>query len=449
MATTILSRSAVLRTFRQLKDNASEDEQNGIWEYVSMKASASAKANMARCLAAGGDRARSSVAQAIKEWQGSKFLAGTTSGRGTKQQRTQQPGQQQQRQQQQDGHQQKQRQATQPRPSPSSLGKGRGGQPSGDQRIPNGGSTGGDGSKPRSPTSAPSARAKGAGKNKVPWADLIVDDETPLLFPDGQRARKCTVAVDASDEDIERARGYIMASSQTALRMACRVARRKSRGNPIIIVHQPATDYEKGILSDALRDYQEQVNEQMSHDDEVLNPLSITTQETTLLLKDSSGDNADSRKVVLIHFNDDFSVTAVDQEGADYLGMDIAPELHCPEDVEEEISMTVIRKMCEQLDLKEWADEFFAISDRKVMVAAVQKLARGGKPDPSLRVRLLADRSLNFHGQHYEEGKVRAILTVPKHEVDDFLDRAGEYGVLYEFADRGKKRLVEEGQSPP
>jgi hypothetical protein len=146
----------------------------------------------------------------------------------------------------------------------------------------------------------------------------------------------------------------------------------------------------------------------------------------------------DSRKAVLIHFSDDFSVTAVDQEGADYLHMDIAPELHCPEDDEEEVSLTVIRKMCEQLDLKEWANEFFTVTDKKVLAAAVQKVARGGKTDPNLRVRLLADRNITFHGQHHEEGKVKAIITVPKSEVRDFMNRSGEYGVIYEFTDRGK-----------
>ncbi len=393
---------------------------------------------MARALAAGGDRARSSVAQAVKEWQGARFLAGAAGGRGNKQQRAQQPSQQQQRQQHQDGAQQKQRQATQPRSPSTPLGKGRGDQPGLDQRNLGGASTGGGGGKPRGPSSAAAARAKGVGKNRAPWADLVVDEEAPLLLPGGQHARKCAITADSSDEDVERACGYIMASGQTALRMACRVAHRKNRSSPIIIVHQPASDYEKGLLSDQLREYQDQVNDHLHHDDEQHNPLSITIQETSLLLKDASGSSAEPRKVILIHFSDDVSVTTVDQEGADYLGLSIAPELCCPEDADEEIAMTVVRRMCEQLDLKEWADQFFAYSDRKVTVAAVQKLARGGKSDPSLRVRLLADRSVNFHGQHFEEGKVRAILTVPKHEVDDFLGRSGEYGVLYEFADRGR-----------
>ncbi len=358
MATTILSRSAVLKTFRQIKENATEEDQKGIWDYVSMRASAHAKANMARCLAAGGDRARSSVAQAIKEWQGSKFLAGTSNGRGQKQQqKTQQLDQQQQRQQQQGNQQQKQRQAAQSRPSASSLGKGRGGQTSGDQRTSDNGNAAREGgARPRVPASSSAARAKGAGKSRAPWADLIVDDETPLLLPDGQRARKCTIAQDDPDENIERACGYVMASSQSALRIACRVARRRSRANPIIIVHQPTSEYERSILSDALHDYQEQVNAQMNDDDGGMGPRSITMQETTLLLRDPNGGDTDSRKVVLIHFNDNFSVTTVDQEGADDLDLNIAPELHCPEDAEEEIALTVVRKMCDQLDLKDWAD---------------------------------------------------------------------------------------------
>ncbi len=274
MTTTILSRSSVLRTFRQLKGDATEEEQNSFWDYMSMKASASAKATMARRLAAGGDGARSSVAQAMKEWQFNKYMAGANSGRGAKQQKIQQQGQHQQRQQPQGSQHQMQRQPMQPRPVPAQRGKGTGDTSIKDQRSSNDGSAGGSGARTKGAPSATSTRTKGAGKTRAPWAELIVDDETPLLLPDGQRARKCTVAADAPDEDFERASGYIMASSQAALRMACRVARRKNRGNPIIIVHQPASEYEKGILSDALREYQEQVNGQMDNDDEVITPPS-------------------------------------------------------------------------------------------------------------------------------------------------------------------------------
>ncbi len=439
MTTTILSRSSVLRTFRQLKVDATEDEQSSFWDYMTMKASANAKATMARRLAAGGDGARASVAQAMKEWQFTKFMAGAGSGRGSKQQKAQQQGQHQQRHQQQGSQQQPQHQSKQVRSAPASQGKGKGGTHITDQRHSSGGNAGGGGARARGSPAASSTRTKGAGRARAPWSELVVDGETPLLLPDGERARKCSIAADAPDDDFERARGYIMASSQTALNLACRVARRKDRGNPIVIVHQPVSEYEKGILSDKLREYQEQLGDQADDGDATGNPpLSITVQETTLLLRDPNGGDADSRKAILIHFNDDFSVTTVDQEGADFLQMDIAPELHCPEDDEEELFLTVYRKMCEQLDLKEWADEFFSFTDKKVLAAAVQKVARSGKTDPSLRVRLLADRGITFHGHRYEEGKIRAIITVPKQEVNEFMCRAGEYGVIYEFTDRSR-----------
>ncbi len=140
--------------------------------------------------------------------------------------------------------------------------------------------------------------------------------------------------------------------------------------------------------------------------------------------------------MILIHFDHNNTLYLTDQRGADILHLEIAPELDCPEETDDDVAITVVRPLCEAAGLKEWSDDFFSITSREEQVKAVRKLVGSGKVNPTMRIRIIADRSIKLHGKHHEEGKVRAIASVPKGQVNDLMTRSGEFGVLFEFAER-------------
>ncbi len=435
MTDTSITKGAVLKIFRQIKADATTEEQNGIWDYVMTKATTQSRGNIARAIAAGGDRARSSVAQAVKEWRGMLFLKNmgsnidTGNGKGGKKQQFQQG--QPRKQPQQEGQAQPQRQQQRQQQS-STTGKGRGAPPAAGPRSHDANAQ----SSNRSSSAAKGAQKKGAAPQRTPWADLHVGAETPLLLPSGEVATKCEIDANDPQDKFDRAMGYIMASAQAALGCACKAARRRTRNNPLVVVHQPVNDYEKGTLADALREFETKINDERSEEEEYFEPVSITIQECTIVVKDRGNMIPESRKVVLIHFDNSNTLYPVDQNGADMLRLDIAPELECPEDTDDDIAITVVRPLCEATGLKEWSDEFFAITSRDEQVKAVRKLVGSGKANPTMRIRIIANRSYQLHGKHYDEGKVRAIASVPKRFVGDLLARSGEFGVLFEYAER-------------
>ncbi len=87
-----------------------------------------------------------------------------------------------------------------------------------------------------------------------------------------------------------------MASSHTALKYACKVARRRNRTRPIIIVHQPTTDYEKITLKEVLKDYEQLVNNEMGQHDDDFDPVSIEVSSSTVVIKDVEANIIDSKK---------------------------------------------------------------------------------------------------------------------------------------------------------
>ncbi len=262
-----ITKSAVLKIFRQLKPDSTTEEQNGLWEYVMTKASAQSRGNIAKAIAAGGDRARSSIAQAVKEWRGMLFLktmdskAIAGSGKGGRKQQSQQGQQRQQPPH--EGQAQPPRQQQRQQQN-SVTGKGRGAPPTAGP-LPQG--AGGQTSN-RSSSTAKGAQRKGSSPQRTPWADLHVGAETPLLLPSGDVAVKCDLSANDPQDKFDKAMGYIMASGQAALGCACKAARRRNNNNPLVIVHQPASEYEKGMLADALREFETKINDEQSEEDE-------------------------------------------------------------------------------------------------------------------------------------------------------------------------------------
>ncbi len=207
MADTSITHNAVLKVLRQIKADATTAEQNGIWDYIITKASTQSRGNIAKAIAAGGDRARSSVAKAVKEWRGMLFLKSETSqpnrflgdGRGGKKQQPQQGQQPKQSQQEKQTQPQRQQQRQQQN---TATGKGRGAQLAAGPRASDAGAH----SSTRSSSAAKGAQRKNATAQRTPWAELIVGAETPLLLPSGEVAAKCELDADDSQENSTKPR---------------------------------------------------------------------------------------------------------------------------------------------------------------------------------------------------------------------------------------------------
>jgi hypothetical protein len=175
-----LTRNSVLKIFRQLKPDASKEDQRALWDYVHMKASTHARTNMAKAIQHGGDRARSSVAQAVKEWQGQRYFSMNRNSEQHQQRegRGAVPAHQPQR-----AAQSVSTEQGSSRGSPQqrdAQGRGGSGLVKGKGGGINNGNNGGGGAQRGTTT----GQAKGTGRGRTPWSELLVSDEAQLLMPD-------------------------------------------------------------------------------------------------------------------------------------------------------------------------------------------------------------------------------------------------------------------------
>ncbi len=434
-----ISKNTVLKVFRQIAGNVDKKEQDQFWQFVSTKMPTTAKRGIHKAIEKGPDSGRASIANAIKEWRTSIYLQSTPSS-GSRQQQQQQGKQQQQQYnqpQQQQRQQQQQQQHTQ-RPQQldhklaSGKGKGEGGTrqwtPTG-ERNTEGRGRGGDGPGKGS--------SKGPARGRTPWTQLLIDEQTPLLDPQGNVSKKCTLTPEDEDEEVDKAGGYVMASAATASKLVGKIARRRDWTRPLVIVHQAMNPRDKAIMRDTLKEWEDDLNLNATEENPFA-PYSFDISETAVVVKDPYSDTLESREVILIHFHPEHTLLPPSAEDAATIGLEVAPELTCPEERDDEIAVTVIRPLCEEAGLAEWAKEFFDLQDKKELEKAIKKIVRGPKATTDLQMRIFADRTIKYRGQVMQGAKIRAIIRVPKEEVDELLSRSGKFGVLYDFPDRAR-----------
>ncbi len=453
-----LTKNSVLRVFRQVKGNATKEQTEDFWHYVENSTTARAKKNLLTALDKGGDNARSSVSALVGAWLTHDFVHGRGRGQQQRQQHQHQHHQQQHRQQQQQQQQQRQQQQQpgdderddgewqQVRRGPRGARLGRGDPLA--AAAPSSATGKGRGSPTSNATTRDSAKASGekgakgrarsttkqATTSRTPWSGLQVSPQTPLLDKDGNIARKCCIGPDDGEHIINKAQGYVMASSVTSAKMVCRLTRRANRDKPIVIVHQPMDNAGKDALREALRDWEDTLNAEYGNEQVVPHDLSFS--DAAIVIQDPVNGTQEPKNVILIHIDDQNTFLPGQAEAAQHLNIEVAPELQCPEDLDDEIAVTIVRHMCNDTGVEEWASNFFELKDRRDMVKAIQKLVRNGKPDPDLKVRIMADRAYSHRGKVLDDAKVRAIITISKDDVDELLSRSGQYGVLYEYPDR-------------
>ncbi len=443
MAESSLTKNSVLKIFRQIKNNSTRDDQEKLWRYITSETTVKTRRNLAAALQKGGDGARDSLASLVQVWHSRDYL---TMNKGGKQQ--DQQGQRQQRQQQQQQQQQQAAASGRHRSPPSASSAST--SPTARSGRGNGATAHGKGMGAPLATSTPSS-AKGAGakggnsgpsrsvaakgktRSRCSWADLHVSSQTPLLDDQGGIAPKCTLGPDDDQEALERAQGYIMTGPTAASQLVFRLAKRVDASRPVVLIQQPMAEGEKRAMRNQLRDWEDKLNGNLTEDQQ---PFALDISEHSLILHDVVNDNMEAKNVVVIHINGNNSYSLGGQEAAEHLGMDIVPELHCPEDPESDIVMTVVRPLCQDTGVGEWAEDLFNIQDRKEVVKSLQKLAKSGKVDPTLRVRVMADRNYVHHGKSMQDARIRSVITIPTSEVDDYLARSGQFGVLFEHPER-------------
>jgi hypothetical protein len=235
--TETLTKSTVTKIFRQVIANAEKGDQDKFWQFVNMKMTANRKKGIARAIERGPEAARASVADAIKEWRTNIYFdASANTGRIQNKQYAQRQQPQQGTQQHQQQPQQRSQQLREGRGTASAasggdqrlIGKGKGGagEVSGQGRPQLGKST-----NSGQDTRVGRGGNKGSSRGRTPWANLTIDDQTPLLDQHRKVAKKANIDPDDDDDTIDNAQGYIMAYATTASKLVERIAHRKSWTN--------------------------------------------------------------------------------------------------------------------------------------------------------------------------------------------------------------------------
>ncbi len=222
-----------------------------------------------------------------------------------------------------------------------------------------------------------------------------------------------------------------MATGAHAAKLIERLAMRSDDAPPVVIIHQNLKEDDTKKMNDTLKDCEFDINSRRHGD-----PVFLSAEKYSLVLENPTNKDTYPQDVLVIHFSNTKTVCGLTQEGAHFLGEDVAPELDCDEDDCVEVAVIINRILAEEAEMKEWADKLFAATDKKEQVKMVQKLAGEGKLLANLNVRLLYDRTLRFRGQVHENSMLKAIITVGKDEVDAYMKRSGYFGVIFERADR-------------
>ncbi len=268
---------------------------------------------------------------------------------------------------------------------------------------------------------------------RTPWHELSISEQTPIAHTCGATAKKISPKDD--DEPIEQAKyhGYIMATSAAARKWVWKLAKRELAYGQVVIVQPGIPQADMRVMEDTLKEWEVKLN-----DDKLTNLLSFSMTPTSLVLHDPVLDEYTAKSVIIIHIRHDESIYLVDAEGADVLSLDIAAELPCAEDESVDVAIDVIKPLCVEANLGDWASELFSKTERKDAVKMIQTLINDGKPDATTRVRILANRTVTYRGQLLEGARIKAIATVSLPKADALLTRSGQYGVVYEYADRDK-----------
>ncbi len=449
MTTGILQKRRVCELLRQIKPDAHVEDQNAFWTYVSNQMAQQTRSNLTRAIDKGGNAARSSVSQAYSSWISKVALSARTpisrwadGGAGVERKG---PGGGQRQ-----GLQGAARQGDGPASTRTAIGKGRGAETgtattSGRTATTTPTTTRTTASTSTTTTTTPPSTAgrtkggsgkgsaKAAATRKTPWHELTISGHTPLAHPSGVTASKVEPKED--DEPIEQAKynGYIMATSNAARKWVWKLAQRELAYGQVVIVQPGIPQADMRVMEDTLKEWEVKLN-----DERMTNLCSFSMTPTSLVLHDPALDEYAAKNVIIIHIKHDESIYPVDADGAEYLGLDIAAELPCAEDEAVDIAIDVIKPLCDEASMGEWASELFAKTERRDIVKMIQTLINEGKPDASTRVRILANRAVKYRGQLLEGARIKAIATVTLPKADTLLARSGQYGVIYEYADRDK-----------
>ncbi len=433
MSTGILQKRRVCELLRQIKPDAHVEDQNAFWTYVNTQMAQQTRSNLTKAMDKGGNAARSSIAQAYSTWVSKVALSAKTpisrwADGGASVERKGPGGGQ--RQEQHGGA----RLGDGPATTHAPFGKGRGAEPgaaTSTKRTATGTSTttGAATTTSSTPTTATSTTGRTRGSSgkgvlraastrRTPWHDLSISDQTPIAHTSGAIAKK----IDPKDEDepITQAEynGYIMATSNAARKWVWKLAQRESAYGQVVIVQPGIPQADMRVMEDTLKEWEVKLN-----DEKLTNLLSFSMTPTSLVLHDPILDEYTSKSVIIIHIRHDDSIYPVDADGACVLGLDIAAELPCAEDESVDIAIDVIRPLCDEANLGDWASELVAKTDRRDVVRMIQTLINDGKPDTTTRVRILANRTVTYRGQLLEDARVKAIATVTLPKADALLTR--------------------------
>ncbi len=169
-----------------------------------------------------------------------------------------------------------------------------------------------------------------------------------------------------------------MATPTATSQLVYKLAKRKDTSRPVVVVHQPMREDEKTAVKNALRDWEDKLNEELPEGRE---PFAFSISEAAVVVHDVANDTTEPKNVVLVHLDEHNTYSIGGREAADCLNLDIIPELQCPEDQQADIVMTVVKPLCSETGVDEWADDVFC-DDRQELGSRVAEDGEGRQARP-------------------------------------------------------------------
>ena len=279
------------------------------------------------------------------------------------------------------------------------------------------------------PAVAGIVRGKGSGNGSTTtWAELFLSEHSPVCDSEGKIAQKCCIRPNADEEEFHKAEGYILAHGDAAQKYIYHLAQRPSDAKPVVIIVPRLTHYALAAMKQQLADLEDKLNAEAG---ERVSTFGVS--EVNLAFMDPKTQIVTGKDVWLTHPNFDDPLMPPQHEGESQIAADLAPELQCKPSDDVDISITIVKPMCDEVGQEEWAKKLFAITEKEALAREFKKLAGNGNTVNLPKPRVLQDRSIKFHGTVYPQGRIKAIISVPHADAEDILTRSGQHGVLYEI----------------
>ncbi len=249
------------------------------------------------------------------------------------------------------------------------------------------------------------------------WKDLQPADDSPLVDPSGDEAKRLDITAAVSD-----ASGYHFCSSTEAARLRAKFAMAPQAVTFIVPFVDHAT----------LASIRDGLKRESERKDGLIAPSAM---HASIFVKEPSTGTRRRKEVYLIHVDSALPILPSHLVNDGMLFASPLPNLKLDVRTDIDVQVAVMAPVCAELGLEEWWKRL-AARPFPLFKEDLKKLLTSSKFKPAeLRVRM--NRTVMWRGEEMKDARILATVRVPRDQVDELMMRSGRHGLIVDKSQRG------------